>query len=98
MSYKPFECPRCGNAGALKMLMKTHEKLEPKSRSILKWLVKRVKFKTKPKPKMAIELKPILKTRQLKHRKPSICESTAVSNRLNLLKETTGKNVLFPFI
>ena len=83
MSYKQFECPqcykRCGNAGALTH-MKTHEKPEPKSGSMLKWLVKRVKSEIKPKPKMAIELKPILKTRQLKLRKPTIREPTVVSN------------------
>ena len=75
-----FESPRCykrcGNAGALK----THEKPEPKSGSMLKWVVKRVKSEIKPKPKMAIELKPILKTRQLKLRKPTIREPTVVSN------------------
>ena len=48
--------------------------------SMLKWVVKRVKSKIKPKPKMAIELKPILKTRQLKLRKPTIREPTVVSN------------------
>ena len=84
MSNKQFECPRCykrcGNAGALKTHMKTHEKPEPKSGSMLKWVVKRVKSEIKPKPKMAIELKPILKTRQLKLRKPTIREPTVVSN------------------
>ena len=84
MSNKRFECPRCykrcGNAGALKTHMKTHEKPEPKSGSMLKWVVKRVKSEIKPKPKMAIELKPILKTRQLKLRKPTIREPTVVSN------------------
>ena len=84
MSYKQFECPqcykRCGNVGALKTHMKTHEKPEPKSGSMLKWLVKRVKSEIKPKPKMAIELKPILKTRQLKLRKPTTREPTVVSN------------------
>ena len=47
MSNKQFECPRCykrcGNAGALKTHMKTHKKPEPKSGSMLKWVVKRVK-------------------------------------------------------
>ena len=84
MSNKQFECPRCykrcGNAGALKTHMKTHEKPEPKSGSMLKWVVKRVKSEIKPKLKMAIELKPILKTRQLKLRKPTIREPTVVSN------------------
>ena len=84
MSNKRFECPRCykrcGNAGALKTHMKTHEKPEPKSGSMLKWVVKRVKSEIKPKPKMAIELKPILKTRQLKLRKPTIREPTVVPN------------------
>ena len=84
MSNRPLECPRCykrcGNAGALKTHMKTHKKVEPKSGSMLKWVVKRVKSEIKPKPKMAIELKPILKTRQLKLRKPTIREPTVVSN------------------
>ena len=84
MSNKRFECPRCykrcGNAGALKTHMKTHEKPEPKSGSMLKWVVKRVKSEIKPKPKMAIELKPIVKTRQLKLRKPTIREPTVVPN------------------
>ena len=47
---------------------------------MLKWVVKRVKSEIKPKPKMAIELKPILKTWQLKLRKPTIREPTVVSN------------------
>ena len=84
MSNKQFEClrcyKRCGNAGALKTHMKTHENSEPKSMSMLKWVVKRVKSEIKSKPKMAIELKPILKTRQLKLRKPTIREPTVVSN------------------
>ncbi len=42
--------------------------------------MKRVKSEIKSKPKMAIELKPILKTRQLKLRKPTIREPTIVSN------------------
>ena len=67
VANKQFECPRCykrcGNAGALKTHMKTHEKPEPKSGSMLKWVVKLVKSEIKPKPKMAVELKPILKTR-----------------------------------
>ena len=85
MSYKQFECPqcykRCGNAGALKTHMKTHEKPEPKSGSMLKWLVKRVKSEIKPKPKMAIELKPILKTQQLKLWKPTTVVSNPVRPR-----------------
>ena len=84
MSNTQFECPRCykhcGNAGALKTHKKTHEKTEPKSGSMLKWVVKRVKSERKPKPKMAIELKPIVKTRQLKLRKPTVEEKTVVSN------------------
>ena len=84
MSNKQFECPRCykrcGNAGALKTHMKTHHKDEPKSGSMLKWVVKRVKLESKPKPKMPIELKPIVKTRQLKLRKPTVQEETVVSN------------------
>ena len=47
---------------------------------MLKWVVKRVKSEIKPKPEMAIELKPILKTRQLKLRKPTIREPTVLSN------------------
>ena len=46
MSNTQFECPkcykRCGNVGALKMHMKTHEKAETKSGLILKWVVKRI--------------------------------------------------------
>ena len=84
MSNKQFECPRCykrcGNAGALKTHMKTHEKPEPESGSMLKWVVKRVKSEIKAKPKMAVELKPVLKTRQLKLQKPTIREPTVVSN------------------
>ena len=84
MSNKQFVCPRCykrcGNAGALKTHMKTHEKPEPKSGTMLKWIVKRVKPESKPKPKMPIEMKPIVKTRQLKLRKPTIHEPTVVSN------------------
>ena len=84
MSNKQFECPRCfkrcGNAGALKTHMKKHKKTEPKSGSMLKWVVKRVKSESKPKPKMAIELKPIVKTRQLKLRKPTVREPTVVAN------------------
>ena len=84
MLNKQFKCPqcykRCGNAGALKTHMKTHEKSEPKSGSMMKWVVERVKSERKPKPKMAIELKSILKTRQLKLGKPTIRGPTAVSN------------------
>ena len=84
MSKKQFECPRCykrcGNAGALKTHMKTHEKPEPKSGSMLKWVVKRVKSERKPKPKMPIEMKSIVKTRQLKLRKPIVREPTVVTN------------------
>ena len=61
--------------------MKTHEKPEPISGSMLKWVVKRVKSEIKPKPKMAIELKPILKTRQLKLRKPTIVVANPVRPR-----------------
>ena len=78
------ECPRCykrcGNAGALKTHMKTHKKVEPKSGSMLKWVVKRVKSEKKPKPKMAVELKPIKKARQLKLRKPIVRDPTIVPN------------------
>ena len=74
MFEKMYECPRCfkrcGNAGALKIHMKTHKKTEPKSGSLLKW-VKRtyVKLKPKAKEKTPIELKPIVKSRQLTLRK-----------------------------
>ena len=65
MPNTQFECPRCykrcGDVGTLKMHMKIHEKTEPKSGSMLKWVVKRIKSERKPKPKIAIELKPIVK-------------------------------------
>ena len=84
MSSNQYECPRCykrcGNAGALKTHMKTHKTNEPKSASMLKWVVKRVKSERKPKPKMAIEMKLIVKTRQLKLRKPTVQQKAAVSN------------------
>ena len=84
MTNKPFECPRCykrcGNAGALKTHMKTHKKVEPKSGSMLKWVVKHVKSEKKPKPKMAVELKPIKNARQLKLRKPIVRDPTIVPN------------------
>ena len=66
------------------MHMKTHKKPEPKSGSLMKWIVKRepVKSESKQKPKEAIELKPIRKTRQLKLRKPIIREPTIVTNPL----------------
>ena len=84
MTNRPLECPRCykrcGNAGALKTHMKTHKKVEPKSGSMLKWVVKRVKSEKKPKPKMAVELKPIKKARQLKLRKPIVRDPTIVPN------------------
>lgn len=88
MPNEKFTCPRCfkrcGNAGALKTHMKTHKKPEPKSGSLMKWIVKRepVKSESKQKPKEAIELKPIRKTRQLKLRKPIIREPTIVTNPL----------------
>ena len=86
MSNRLFECPRCykrcGNAGALKTHMKTHKKTEPKSGSMLKWVVKRVKPEKKPKPKMAIEPKPIVKNRQLKLRKPIVRDPNVVTNLL----------------
>ena len=86
MSNKQFQCPqcfkRCGNAGALKTHMKKHKKPEPKSGSMMKWIVKRepVKFESKQKPLEAIELKPIRKARQLKLRKAPVREPTVVSN------------------
>ena len=61
MSNKDFECPQCckryKNAGGLKTHMKTHKKPEPKSGSMLRWVVKRAKSEMKPRPSMAIELK-----------------------------------------
>ena len=60
--------------------MKTHEKPEPKSGSMLKWVVKRVKSERKPKPQMPIEMKPIVKNRQLKLRKPIVHEPAVVTN------------------
>ena len=51
---------------------------------MLKWVVERVKSEIQPKPKMAIEMKPIVKTRQLKLRKPSVHEPTVVSNPVRL--------------
>ena len=85
MSSKNFQCPRCfkrcGNAGALKTHMKSH-KSEPKSGSLLKWIVKRkpAKIEKKQRPKEPIELQPILKTRQLKLRNPPVRESAVVAN------------------
>ena len=86
MSSKQFECPRCykrcGNGGGLKTHMKTHKKPEPKSGTMLKWIVKRkiMKSESKPKPKEPIELKPIRKQRQLKLRKPAVREPTVFAN------------------
>ena len=51
---------------------------------MLKWVVELVKSEIQPKPKMAIEMKPIVKTRQLKLRKPSVHEPTVVSNPVRL--------------
>ena len=47
---------------------------------MLKWVVKRVKPEKKPKPKMAIEPKPIVKNRHLKLRKPIVRDPTVVTN------------------
>ena len=87
MSSKQFECPkcfkRCGNAGALKTHMKTHKKPEPKSGSMMKWIVKREPVKSERKKKKAkdmVELQPIVKTRQLKLRKAPVRDSTVVAN------------------
>ena len=87
MSSMQFICDRCykccGNAGALKTHMKTHQEPEPKSGSMLKWVlerVKSVKSEDKQKPKEAIELKPLRKTRQLKLRKPVVRQRTVVAN------------------
>ena len=82
MSNKQLECPRCGkrcgNASALKTHMKTHKKPEPKSGSLMKWIVKRepVKSESKKKVNDMVELQPIVKTRQLKLRKAPIREPT----------------------
>ena len=48
--------------------MKTHKKPEPKSGSLMKWIVKRepVKSENKKKVNDMVELQPIVKTRQLK--------------------------------
>ena len=51
---------------------------------MLKWVVKRVKPEKKPKPKMAIELKPIVKTRQLKLSKLIVRAPTVVTNPVRL--------------
>ena len=63
MSNKEFECPQCckryKNAGGLKTHMKTHKKPEPKSGSMLKWVVKRAKSEIKPRPSMAIDWSPL---------------------------------------
>ncbi len=86
MSNKQFQCPRCikrcGNAGALKTHMKTHKKPEPKSGSLMKWIVKRepVKSESKKKVNDMVELQPIVKTRQLKLRKAPVREPTVVAN------------------
>ena len=47
---------------------------------MLKWVVKRVKYESKPKPKMAIELKPIVRTWKLKFRNPTVRGPTVVAN------------------
>ena len=61
--------------------MKTHEETEPKSVSMLKWVVQRAyQARKEAKPKMAIELKPIVKTRQLKLRKTIVRDPTVVVN------------------
>ena len=80
MSKKLFECPRCfkrcDNGGALKTHMKTHKKPVAKSGSMLKWIVKRgsVKPESQNKSKAAVEMKPIMKTRQLKLLKKPVRE------------------------
>ena len=45
-----------------------------------KWVVKRVKSESKPKPKMPIEMKPIVKIWKLKLPKPIVREPTVVTN------------------
>ena len=47
---------------------------------MLMWVLKRAKTQKKPKPKMVIELKPNVKTRQLKLRKPIVRNPTVVTN------------------
>ena len=83
MSGKAYVCSRCfkrcRNAGALKIHMKTHEKSEPKSGSLLKWIkCTSVKIKTKPKKKTPIELKPIKKSRPLKLQKKPVRDPSVV--------------------
>ena len=86
MSNKQFQCPRCfkrcGNTGALKTHMKKNNKPEPKSGSMMKWIVKREPVKSERKKKVddMVELQPIVKTRQLKLRKPPVREPSIVSN------------------
>ena len=81
-----YECPQCfklcGNAGVLKSHMKTHKKMESRSGSMWKWVVKRAPVKSKPKKaeKTAIELKPIVKTRQLKLRKQPVRDPSVIPN------------------
>ena len=97
MSNKQFECLRCykryGNAGALK----THEKPEPKSESMLKWVVKHVKSEIKPSAKMGIELNPIVKTRQLKLRKPLVREPIVDTNPVHPLAPRRPRRSKQPF-
>ncbi|MCP4262106.1 MAG: hypothetical protein GY774_32090, partial [Planctomycetes bacterium] len=62
--------------------MKTHKKPEPKSGSLMKWIVKRESVKSESKKKVndMVELQPIVKTRQLKLRKAPVREPTVVAN------------------
>ena len=47
---------------------------------MLKWVVKRVKSESKPKPNMPIELKPIVKIWKLKLPKPIVREPNVITN------------------
>ena len=77
--YKCSICrKRCGNAGALKIHMKSHKRPEPKSNSLLKY-VKLAPLKSTMKiESLAIESKPFKTVRQLKLREDP--PPTVVSN------------------
>ena len=96
MSNKEFECPQCckryKNAGGLKTHMKTHKKPKPKSGSMLRWVVKRAKSEIKPRPSMAIESKPIMRTRQLKLRKSPVREPTHCCYKSTRSAYLVGRN------
>ena len=82
--YKCSICrKRCGNAGALKIHMKSHKRPEPESNSLLKYMkLAPVKSTTKIESP-AIESKPMKTVRQLKLREdpPSTVVSNPVSRR-----------------